>query len=240
MRQIAIAVIPTLLLLVVATPASDATSSHKAIPTCPPAGAYVLLADARAAIYTIRERRIERIEGKREASPIIATRGCDASSKRSFRLKWEFANAGSAERGSPIPPHLTLGGSVVAYEESFYGGNRYSEGRGEESVEEWHVVVRNLRTGQVLHRVPTGMNEKDHPKFVGDGPTSAIIVKADGAVAWITDTVQSENRYQVHALDKTGERTLAVGSNIDPNSLALAGSTLYWTQGRKPESTPLD
>ena len=67
-----------------------------------------------------------------------------------------------------------------------------------------------------------------------------ILVKGDGAVAWITDTVQSENRYQVHALDKTGARTLAVGSNIDPNSLALAGSTLYWMQGGKPESTPLD
>jgi hypothetical protein len=38
----------------------------------------------------------------------------------------------------------------------------------------------------------------------------------------------------LHALDKTGERTLAVGSNIDPNSLALAGSTLYWTQSGRP------
>lgn len=100
------------------------------------------------------------------------------------------------------------------------------------------MVVRNLRIGQILHRTPTGA--KNHPKFVGDGPTTAIVVKADGAVAWTTDTVQSEDRYQVHALDKTGERTLAVGSNIDPRSLALAGSTLYWTQGGKSESAVLN
>jgi hypothetical protein len=115
-----------------------------------------------------------------------------------------------------------------------------SQGRGEESVEEWRVVVRNLRTGRVLHRAPTGAKEKDHPKFVGDGPTTAIVVKADGAVAWTLDTVQSENRYQVHALDRTGERILATGSNIDPNSFALAGGTLYWQQGGKPFSGTLN
>ena len=240
MRRITIAAIPTLLLLFAAAPASDATSSHKAISMCPPARAHVLLADAQAAIYTIREHRIERIEGRREASPIVATRGCGVSSKRSFRLDWEFADAGSAESGSPIPANLTLSGSIVAYEESFSAGNRYSEGQGEEYVEEWHVVVRNVLTGRTLNRVPTGTSSPQKPKHVGDGFTSAIVVKSDGAVAWITDTVQSEDRYQVHALDKTGERTLAVGSNIDPHSLALAGSALYWTQGGKPESATLN
>jgi hypothetical protein len=102
------------------------------------------------------------------------------------------------------------------------------------------VVVRNLQTGRVLHKVPTGAKEKDHPKFVGDGPTTTIVVKADGAVARITDTVQSENRYQVHVLNETSERTLAVGSNLDPDSLALADSTLYWTQIGKAESSTLN
>jgi hypothetical protein len=240
MRRITIAAIPTLLLLGVVMPASGAASSHKAIPTCPPASAHVLLADGQAAIYTVHERRIGRFEGRQEASPIIATRGCDASSKRSFKLDWEFANRGSAESGRPIPPHLTLGGPVVAYEESFSAGNRYSEGLGEEYVEEWYVVVRNLQTGRVVYKAPTGAKDKDHPKFVGDGPTTAIVVKADGAVAWILDTVQSENRYQVHTLDETGEHIPAVGSNIDPTSLALAGSTLYWTQGGQSFSASLD
>ncbi len=240
MKRITITVVSASLLLFAAMPASAATRSHKTISMCPPADDYVLLADVQAVIYTVRENRFEFSEGKRTVVPIVATRGCDLSSKRSFRLGWEFANAGSAESGSPIPLHLTLGGSFVAYEEFFSKGNRYSEGRDEEYVEEWHVIVRNLRTGRVLHRVATGARERDHPKLVGDGSATAIVVKADGAVAWITDTVQNENRYQVHALDETGERTLAVGSNIDPNSLALAGSTLYWTQGGKSFSAPLN
>jgi hypothetical protein len=136
--------------------------------------------------------------------------------------------------------NLTLARTVFAYEEPYYGGNRYTEEREEESVTEWHVVVRDLRTGRVLHRVPTGMKEIAHPMYVGDGPTTAIVVKSDGAVAWVLDTAQQAARYQVHALDKSGERVLASGSDVDPHSLALAGSTLYWKQGGKPFSTVLN
>ena len=183
MRRIAIAAIPTLLLLVVAAPASDATRSHKAIPMCPPAGTRVLLADAQAAIYTVHERLIVPVKGGgHEVQKVIATRGCVDGRMGSYKLGERFVPTPTELNGGM--DQLSLGGLLVAYEESFYGGSRYSEGRGEESIEEWYVVVRNLRTGRVLHRIPTGMNEKDHPKFVGDGPTSAIIVRADGAVAW--------------------------------------------------------
>jgi hypothetical protein len=91
-----------------------------------------------------------------------------------------------------------------------------------------------------MRKVPTGETPKDHPKHVGHGPTTAIVAKADGAVAWILDTVQSENRYQVHTLDETGEHIPAAGSNIDPTSLALAGNTVYWTQGDQPFSASLN
>ncbi|MGH9918717.1 MAG: hypothetical protein ACRD6W_07610 [Nitrososphaerales archaeon] len=91
----------------------------------------------------------------------------------------------------------------------------------------------------MLHKAPTGAREPPRKGFVGDGSATAIVVKSDGAVAWITDTVQTKDRYQVHTLDRTGERVLAVGSDIAPHSLALAGSTLYWTQGGKPFSASL-
>jgi hypothetical protein len=99
--------------------------------------------------------------------------------------------------------------------------------------------VLDLRSGRVLHRVPTGVTDPPNPHFVGAGPTVAIVVKSDGSVAWILDTDQHENEFQVHALDKTGERVLATGSDIASESLALAGSALYWTQGGKPFSTTL-
>ena len=58
MRRIAIVVISVLLLLGVAVPDSGAGGFRKAISTCPPAGAHMLLSDAQAAIYTIHERLI--------------------------------------------------------------------------------------------------------------------------------------------------------------------------------------
>jgi len=72
-------------------------------------------------------------------------------------------------------------------------------------------------------------------------------VKSDGAVAWIVETQRGPfvgetgppTMFEVRAVDRTGSRLLASGSHFDPLSLALAGSTLYWTQGGQPFSAQL-
>lgn len=105
----------------------------------------------------------------------------------------------------------------------------------------WLVIVRNLRTGRVLHKVPTGIAGPGTVEVLGDGFTTAIVVKPDGAVAWILESGASRPiEYQVHAVDAKGERTLASGSGIEPSSLALAGSTLYWTQDGQSFSATLN
>ncbi len=58
-------------------------------------------------------------------------------------------------------------------------------------------------------------------------------------MAWITQASPDEGSYQVHTVDKTGSHELAFGADIDPYSLALAGSRLYWTQEGKPMSAVL-
>ncbi len=110
------------------------------------------------------------------------------------------------------------------------------------------VVVRDLHTGKTRHRVPSG--PLDSPEEVGVGPLTALIVKSDGAVAWVVESrfepsavangMTSGHEYTVYALDKTGERQLAVGTDIAPESLALKGSTLYWTQAGKASSAVLN
>jgi hypothetical protein len=102
------------------------------------------------------------------------------------------------------------------------------------------VLVRDLRTGKVLHEVPTGTPKVPKPGLVGAGATTVIVVKPDGAVAWIMETEFMPNEYEIHALDKAGSRMLASGADIAPSSLALAGSTLYWTQAGKPFSASLN
>lgn len=234
MRRILIATISVLVLLMLSSLTSSSTlaagARHKVAPKCLPAHAHVLFADSQAAIYTIPATREEGLIGTAQ------TWGCAYGRKNSYKI-WEEDVQESTERNSGIHD-LTLNGTMIAYEVSRHEGTRYTEG--EETVSEWHVIVRDLRTGRVLHKVPTGMPDPAHPKLVGRGEAEGIVVKSDGAVAWINNRVNPESQYEVHALDKTGERVLAVGSDIDPHSLALAGGTLYWTQSGKPMSAPLN
>ena len=70
-----------------------------------------------------------------------------------------------------------------------------------------------------------------------------LVVRRDGALAWIIelrDTADSPARYQVRSSLSGGASTiLAEGGDIAAGSLALAGSTLYWTQGGLPRSASL-
>ena len=101
----------------------------------------------------------------------------------------------------------------------------------------------------MLHRVPTGTPPTPHPGTVGIGNVVSLVVKSDGAVAWIAEdgeVVSPSNpsvkvsAFEVEAVDASGSRLLASGAEIEPHSLALAGSTLYWTQGGKSMSATLN
>jgi hypothetical protein len=126
-----------------------------------------------------------------------------------------------------------LAGPIVAYEEV---ANALGCG-----FCHWAVLVRDLRTGRTLRKEPTGtpLNPALNENF-GVGPTTAIVVKSDGSVAWIANAGKEEGGYQVHAADRAGSRLLASGPDIDPSSLALAGNTLYWAQGGQPRSARLN
>jgi hypothetical protein len=131
--------------------------------------------------------------------------------------------------------NVVLAGPIVAYE-------RYSlsEGLGGQRQ---GVIAEDLRTGRKLHDEPTGTHKIPGPEpelEFGIGDTTAIVVKTDGSVAWIVKTSAFEGGYQVHAADTTGSRLLASGPDIDPASLALGESTVYWTQGGKPFSATLN
>jgi hypothetical protein len=187
---------------------------------CSRVHSHLVAADAQAQVY----RRPEASPGQQ----LNGFWGCVYGKRRSFLLGRVARECGSS--GCDALEGVTLTRTVVAYETVLH-----KPGCCEDFVAEFHVVVLDLRSGRVLHRVPTGVtNPPAHARFVGAGPTVAIVVKGDGSVAWIVYTDQHASEYQVHALDKNGERVLATGSDIAPGSLALAGSTLYWTQGGKP------
>jgi hypothetical protein len=154
--------------------------------------------------------------------------------------------------------HITLVGTMVAHGDTFKAEGHEDE----ESIDEWYVDVRNLRTGRVLHEVPTGTPLKPAPHYVGVGPIVGLVLKSDGSVAWIAEDYERSSKlygagapyFDVYATDKTGTRLPASGTNIDPSSLALsvggigvggnrrtiAGSTLYWTQSGTTFSSTLN
>jgi len=203
-------------LLLPAASVSEASSRDRAGPKCPPAHSQLLLADAQSQVFEAGEDEIY---------------GCTYRKKRAYVLG-HVRTCGSSGCGGV--KREVLAGPVVAYEEV----NVTGVARG---GSEWWVVVRDLLTGRVLHRVPTGIPDAPNTlHLVGDGFAVAIVVKSDGAVAWIVQSGVDPSGYEVQAVDKTGSRLLASGPEIDPHSLALAGSTLYWLQGGKPVSAVLN
>jgi hypothetical protein len=210
-------------LLMTAASTSSARTREKPPVRCAPRHSHVLVAGSRAEVYERRDPE----------SGALEVFGCAYGHKRRYLLGGppEFGATG----GGGVK-HERVAGTVVAYE--IIGAAECSEPN-----REWRVVVRDLRNGRFIHLVPTGTKV---PKSldVGIGPVVSIVVKSDGAVAWIVEDelgpASAPVEYEVHALDKAGSRLLASGTDVGPRSLALRGSMLYWTKGEKPFSASLD
>ncbi len=206
----------------VTTVAEAARAVRHVAPRCPGAHEKVVIANAQAVVYQAPFPREER-------KGIYAC----VYGRRSYLLG---SRASSGTGGAFGVYSETLAGSVVAYEDE----ESFTEGRAR-----FVIAVRDLRTGRVIREAPTA--EAQTPGDVGKGSARSLVVKSDGAVAWIVETVGGPTvggigpptMYEVRAVDKTGSRLLASGGDIDPLSLALAGSTLYWTQGGQPFSAQL-
>ncbi|MHB1538021.1 MAG: hypothetical protein ACYCYN_05885 [Solirubrobacteraceae bacterium] len=148
---------------------------------------------------------------------------------------------GGHEEGLPRARHVVLSGAIAAFESLTVIGSGSEAGHSTKYVE-----VVNLKAGRTIYKVPTGTLTGAHkPHAVGVGMVTAIVVIRDGAVAWIVEnfgeTVETGAPYfEVHAVEKAGERVLAAGNGVAPASLALAGSTIYWTNEGRPESASLE
>jgi len=212
-------------LSVMAAPA-DARARKVAPTPCPPSHSRVLLADAQAQVFLAPESGLTGPYRPREID------GC-AYGHDGVSVLGEPLGLPDPQGNSGVSRE-TLAGAIVAYEFSSEPGFG-SRGGGAALV-----VVRDLRSGRVLHKVPTGTPSVPRAAGIGLGPALSLVVKSDGAVAWIVSAGFRNGYYQVHALDGSGSRTLATGRSIDPHSLALAGSTLYWTQEGKPFSSALN
>jgi hypothetical protein len=136
-------------------------------------------------LYTVREREVVPfVGGGHEVQTVIATRGCVYGRKGSYKLGEELVPAGTEDDG--YTRHYVLAGATVAYEKFFTTETRYTR-EGEATRTSWRVIVRDLRTGRVLHDVPTGTPLKPESGYIGVGNIVALVVATDGSVAWVAE-----------------------------------------------------
>jgi hypothetical protein len=240
MQRRAQTLLVTLVALLSASPALAALA-HGSAPECGSGHGRLVVADRLAEIYIAREP-VFQSHTRKVVNSSTGYRGCIYGSTRSFRLGGTGGGTASRAGGTE---DLVLAGADVAYET--YASAGTASGTGASYT---YVVVRNLQTGRVLNEVPSGIPLEPKPHHVGVGGVAAIVLKSDGSVAWLAvDGERSESAeraagrevvyYDLYSLDGAGERLVASGTEIDPSSLALAGSTFYWTQGGKPFSALL-
>jgi hypothetical protein len=214
-----------LLLLMVGGPslAIAARPPHPRTVVCPSGHHPAVLADSRVQVYNI--------VGRNEVRRYVV---CVTGRKRALVVS-EAGPCSSQACAGII--RLTLAGPMLAYEE-------FATGNVQEKGGDFWITVQDALTGKVLHNLPTGSGPPIEAGSVGVGPAVSILVKSDGSAAWIAENLKESAKgkpfYEVHIVNRSGTQLLAAGSEIDPSSLALGGNIVYWTQGGKPYSAPLD
>ena len=151
--------------------------------------------------------------------------GCATASRRSYRLG---ASARSIREGRAGP--VALAGTDVAYGYTVYGVDTVSA----------QVLVRDLASGKQLRSEPA-TTAPARVEFVES--VDSVVVKADGAVAWIGrsgSVVSGPTNTEVDRADARGLAKLDSGSNIDVHSLRLHGATLSWRHRGSSRSASLE
>jgi hypothetical protein len=83
-----------------------------------------------------------------------------------------------------------------------------------------HLLVFDLRTGQIRHAID------------GGGSSSGLLLKRNGSLAYVLGE-------RLVRVDATGTAVLDEGG-IDPSSLAASPGRLFWMHGDAPRTAPFN
>jgi hypothetical protein len=164
--------------------------------------------------------------------------GCAYSSGRVVKLAHVEQPVSEPEQAGVVVDLVRLSGDVVAYPLEY--NEQYTGGSGADT---FRIAVKRLTDGKTLLDEPNGQITPttccSNDGAVGYGPTQALVLASDGAVAWITredvlygdvpDGRLDTGEFQVHVHDRNGNRVLDTSTHIAPGSLRLAGHVISWT-----------
>jgi hypothetical protein len=150
--------------------------------------------------------------------------GCTVSGRHAYRL----GSAARTIREGRVGP-VALAGIDVAFGLTSYGVDTGSA----------QVVVRRLSDGRQLHSDPAVSRFAAVEAYQS---VDAVVVKADGAVAWIAaeqSIVRHAGTTEVQKHDSRGRALLDQSAGIDTRSLRLHGSRLSWRDGGRTRTATL-
>jgi hypothetical protein len=176
---------------------------------CDPPHSYTLAANREVRVYAV----------------LLADEGRDVWA--CYRHTGRRFNLGSFEPHDVDYPYdvmFRLTGRLVGSLASY--SDRYGEG-------DFRVVVRDTKTGAVLHRAHKEGSYTLDPSFPAWYPSRFVMDRA-GSVAW-TATTDSSDGTRVNYVFKSdttewGEQVDA-GTDLDPGSLRRHGRMVSWTKG---------
>jgi hypothetical protein len=135
---------------------------------------------------------------------------------------------------------FSLAGALVAYGVDLHGRFGLHD----------RVVVKNLVRPRTLLDIPDGSFHPEDAQACGDGdpligigPVFAIVLRRDGATAWIAQRLCDSRyitSYEVHAASRSSpDRLLDASPDIAPTSLRLSGVAATWQDGAVLQRAPL-
>lgn len=172
---------------------------------CPQRGSKMIAVDGRAIIYKgVNGEGLEEVLG------------CVRGTTRRYGLGAP-PSFGSAGGGGVT--HERLAGVMAAYEE-------FSVFEGEERSGHFRVLVRDLQTGRLVHRVLAGPSKGP---YLGGGKIDTLVVAPGGSAAWIRREAGT-GEDELRVVDHSGVHVLASGGGIVHGSLTVRGTRLSWTR----------
>jgi hypothetical protein len=193
---------------------------------CQPEGWETVAENVFARIYTV--------EGVNGGEPETRFFACRLDSDRSKLLGREYF----PYSGQDFVDHIVLANEKVAYVTGFQD-YRYGP-RKQFSLRMLDMATFTIELDR-RYEVPG-------PSGAYDRAITAVVLKANGSVAWILNRTDYgvggpnfTQTYEVHKSDTSGADGLIDSSpDIDPTSLALNGSVLTWTRSGETQSATLD
>lgn len=205
-------------------PTTYARTNQGSLRSCAPPGSVVLASDRHAEVFRYRFGAYGCIRRSGHVVYLGYPEGHNERTPECFE----------DEQRCSLVSQEALAGDVVAYQEGRLG-------------DVTTIVVRSIATDRVLHDV-TPQVEFSRGVFIEGARALRILVKSDGAFAWIQEESFGRHdggaspppAYDVYAVDRHGFRPLSTDLPAPPLMMKLVGSTLSWTQGKMRESAVLD